>query len=370
MSKGYLLINKPPGPTSHDVIDKLRGITGERRIGHAGTIDPFARGLLLVGVGREATRNLGKFVGLDKRYRAILKLGAVSNTYDRTGEITDYGVPITNYESRIHSVLNSFIGKEKQIPPQYSAKKVKGKKAYEFARAGEEVFLKPQEIEIYDIKLLATGHELFALEIHCSSGTYIRSLAHDIGQKLGCGAYIEELTRVAIGNFTLEESTALQDISPENWQSHLITFRTVMATGTFEILHKGHEHYLREAKKLGERLLVVVARQNRAEELRGRKLRKTAEERRTRVASFKFVDEAILGDERDPYESVKKIAPDIIALGYDQELFVRELPVKIKEFGLSTKIARIPPYMAEQYKSSLIVSDSPYRALLTNPKAL
>ena len=104
--------------------------------------------------------------------------------------------------------------------------------------------------------------------------------------------------------------------------------------------------------------------------MRGRKLRKTAEERRARVASLKFVDEAILGDERDPYESVKKIAPDIIALGYDQELFVRELPVKIKEFGLSTKIARIPPYKAEQYKSSLIVSDSPYRALLTNPKAL
>ncbi len=357
MNTGYLLVNKPSSPTSHDVIDALRNITGERRIGHAGTLDPFANGLLFVGVGREATRNLGKFAGLDKRYRAVLKLGDVSDTYDRTGKISDFQFSIFNDESQINKAVQSFIGRQYQTPPIYSAKKIQGKRAYELAREGKTVKLKPQEIEIYDIKLLTANYPLLTIEVHCSSGTYIRSLAHDIGDKLGTGAYVEELTRTAIGNFTLEEAMDLKNITPQNWRSLLIAFKTVMATGTFEILHEGHESYLREAKKLGARLVVVVARQKRAEELRGRKLRITEEERRARVQSLNFVDEAILGDERDPYESVKKIAPDIIALGYDQESFVRELPLKIKEFGLKTKIARIPPHKAKLYKSSLIVSD-------------
>ena len=127
-----------------------------------------------------------------------------------------------------------------------------------------------------------------------------------------------------------------------------------MATGTFEILHSGHEYYLQEAKKLGERLVVVVARDSTAQKLRGRMLRHTEQERLETVRALPFVDEAVLGDEHDPYESVRRIKPDIIALGYDQYAFVSVLPERIKEFGLATKISRIPPYKQDQYKSSLL----------------
>ena len=384
---GYLLINKPAGVTSHDVVDTLRRITHERRIGHAGTLDPFATGLLVVGVGREATRNLGKFVGLDKRYVAELVLGKTSSTYDRTGVIQNQKSPpkadqplaekcknqnvIQN--SKLMTVIQNFIGKQMQVPPQFSAKKVQGKKAYELARKGERVVLQAQEIEIYDIKFktvqklteipsdnvqapqnLEQLKQAIIIEVHCSSGTYIRTLGADIGQKLGCGAYVEDLTRTAVGNFTLDEAVELSALKSDTWQKNLITFKTVMATGTFEMLHKGHEHYLTEAKKLGERLVVVLARQHRAERVKERSLRKSEEERLYVVKRLPYVDEALLGEMHDPYQSIQKIKPDIIALGYDQAVPLNEVYAKICEYGLKTKIARIGAYKPKEYKSSLM----------------
>ena len=227
MNTGFLLINKPSGPTSHDIIDELRKITGLKKIGHAGTLDPFASGLLIVGVGREATRQLGLFLKMDKTYKATIKLGVSSDTFDRTGKIkkiTGYR-PTTSYD--IEQVLKSFEGKIEQIPPMFSAKKIKGKKLYELARKGQTVNRKPQDVTIYKIKLLATNNsQLVTINVHCSSGTYIRSLAQDIGQKLGTGAILETLVRTAIDRYTLKEAIELDQLNQGNWQKFLVSQST------------------------------------------------------------------------------------------------------------------------------------------------
>ncbi|MFC1612403.1 tRNA pseudouridine(55) synthase TruB [Patescibacteria group bacterium] len=225
---GFLLINKPSGPTSHDIIDELRRITGIRKIGHAGTLDPFASGLLIVAVGREATRNISRLVKLDKTYVAKLKLGATSDTYDCTGKITP--TPVIPSESReagrvegshIKKALKQFEGEQEQVPPMFSAKKVKGKKLYELARKGVEVERKPATIIIERLKLLKYEHPYIIIEGKVSSGTYIRSLAHDIGQKLGCGAYLEELERIEIGEYKLKDAMSTDKLTPENWEKSL-----------------------------------------------------------------------------------------------------------------------------------------------------
>ncbi len=228
---GFLILNKPAGPTSHDVVDRVRRLAGERRVGHAGTLDPFASGVLLVGVGREATREFSKLVGLDKRYRAVLHLGAISDTDDRTGLIKIHDSKFTIQETGIADALKKFTGKIEQIPPMYSAKKIAGKKLYQLAREGKTAERKPSSVEIYSLDLVEAKPRpnLPVLEIHCSSGTYIRALARDIGQELGCGAYLEELERTAIGPFRIEEATKLEDLNKENIEAHLIDIKTAIA---------------------------------------------------------------------------------------------------------------------------------------------
>ncbi|MFA5133544.1 MAG: tRNA pseudouridine(55) synthase TruB [Patescibacteria group bacterium] len=229
MNSGFILINKPSGPTSHDIIDRLRRITGERRIGHAGTLDPFANGLLIVAVGREATRQISDFSKLDKTYIAKLRLGATSDTQDRTGKIQ---LQITNEELRIteekiKKALEKFTGPQMQTPPMYSAKKIKGKKLYELARQGIEVEREPVKINVYYIKLLELTKEdktenttHLIIETRVSSGTYIRTLAHDIGQALGCGAYLEELARTEVGEHSLKDAADLEDLK-NSWEKYL-----------------------------------------------------------------------------------------------------------------------------------------------------
>lgn len=218
---GFLLINKPTGPTSHDIIDQLRKITGIKKIGHAGTLDPFATGLLLVAIGKQATKQIQQFVGLDKEYEATLKLGAVSDTYDRDGKITaQTEVRLQGSEVRlriIHEALQKFTGPQKQIPPMFSAKKVKGKKLYELARKGIEIKREPQKITIHKIELLNYQWPLLKIDVHCSSGTYIRTLAHDIGQTLNTGAYLQELKRTKIGKFALEQAITVQELTANDW---------------------------------------------------------------------------------------------------------------------------------------------------------
>jgi len=224
---GFILINKPSGPTSHDVIDKLRRITGIKKIGHAGTLDPFAHGLLIVAIGREATREIDRFVKLDKEYVADLYLGATTDTYDREGKIS-YKVESKKLKvidkNKIKKILKKFIGKQKQVPPMYSAKKIKGKKLYELARKGIEIQREAVEIMIYELEIRSYEWPRLKIKVKCSSGTYIRSLAYDVGEVLGCGAYLEELERTAIGKLKLSEAVSVKELDDKSWENKLIFF--------------------------------------------------------------------------------------------------------------------------------------------------
>ena len=215
---GFLLIDKEQDWTSHDAVAKLRSILKIKQIGHTGTLDPFATGLLICAVGN-ATKMVELFNLLPKTYAAKIKLGLVSDTYDRTGKMQKQELMSSQAEgnqkaqeipiTEIQKVLRSFIGKQKQLPPMYSAKKVNGRKLYQLARQGIEIERKPDEIEIYDIRLSGFKGDFLDIEVKCSSGTYIRTLAHDLGQKLETGAVLWELNRVKIGGFSLENSIKL-----------------------------------------------------------------------------------------------------------------------------------------------------------------
>lgn len=219
---GFILINKPSGITSHDVVEELRKITGIKKIGHSGTLDPFSTGLLILGISREATKRLSCFLKLNKEYVATIKLGFQSNTFDKEGEIVKIKIAKPPTLREVKSILKTFSGKVEQRPPIFSAKKINGKKACEMARKGEEVKLKPQEVKIYKISILNYKFPLLEIKIKCSSGTYIRSLASNIGKKLGCGGYLDDLTRTKIGPFSLRESVSLSKLNFNNWQNYLI----------------------------------------------------------------------------------------------------------------------------------------------------
>jgi len=207
--------------TSHDVVEELRRISKIRKIGHAGTLDPMAEGLLILGIGKEATKKLSKFLKLDKQYLAKIRLGAYSTTFDKEGKIFLKKVKKIPSEDEIKKILKNFLGKIKQIPPPFSAKKVKGKKLYQLARKGIKVKIKPQKVEIKNIELLNYKWPYLKIKVNCSSGTYIRSLANDIGEKLSCGGILEELLRTRIGNFSLEEAIPFSKINAQHWQEYL-----------------------------------------------------------------------------------------------------------------------------------------------------
>jgi tRNA pseudouridine55 synthase len=220
-SSGFLLVDKPEGPTSFDVVAKLRRVTGIKKIGHAGTLDPLASGLLIVAVGREATRELSHFVGLPKRYEAVVRLGAESATDDREGPIT----PASTKEPKladVNAALQEFIGAQEQTPPQFSAVKVDGQKAYNTARRGGNTELKPRKIEIYSLLLTDYSYPLLKLTVNCSTGTYIRSLARDLGKALGTGAYLDGLRRTAIGEYSVDTATSIDSFdSAMDWTKNL-----------------------------------------------------------------------------------------------------------------------------------------------------
>lgn len=207
-------INKPAGITSHTVVNKLRKHYGIKKIGHAGTLDPFATGVLILLVGRESTKRSDEFMKQDKIYRTKLKLGYISDTYDKDGVIQAYNVQKVPTRSEIESIIDSFIGEISQIPPMYSAIKINGKKMYELARKGQTIDIPPRLVNIYSITILDYAYPYLTLDIACSSGTYIRSLGYDIGIKLGTGAYLEELERRQSGEFNIENCYTL-DTLPE-----------------------------------------------------------------------------------------------------------------------------------------------------------
>ena len=209
---GVLPINKPSGVTSHDVIQRLRQILNIKRIGHTGTLDPSASGVLLACVGK-ATKVVQFLTEYDKEYEAVIKLGITTDTYDGEGEITGIKEDFKISPDRIRKVIDSFKGRIWQVPPLHSAIKYKGKKLYQYARAKEKVEVKKREVKITDIDVLDIDLPFVKLKISCSKGTYIRSLAFDVGQKLGCGAYLFSLQRTRVGPFKLQEALGLEKIS-------------------------------------------------------------------------------------------------------------------------------------------------------------
>jgi tRNA pseudouridine55 synthase len=221
---GVLVIDKPIGMTSHDVVQIIRKGTNIRRAGHTGTLDPRASGVLVVLVGPSV--RLSEYVSAsDKRYQAVVQLGTTTDTYDADGRVLNI-TAVDISEKQFNDVLQSFVGEIEQIPPPYSAVKVKGKKAYEMARQGEEVNLEPRKINVYNLELLEWAPPEAVIDVYCSSGTYVRSLAHDLGEKLGCGAHLIGLRRTKSGRFTLRDAVPLRKLreSFENgsWEEFLI----------------------------------------------------------------------------------------------------------------------------------------------------
>ena len=217
---GLLVIDKPVGPTSHDVVGRVRRAAGTRRVGHAGTLDPLASGVLLVCVGR-ATRLAEYLVGLDKGYETTIRLGQTTNTYDAEGEVTAER-PVEVDAAAIVAALDAFRGSIRQRVPPFSAVKRDGQPLYKSARRGEAIDLPEREVTIHALDLLAYEPPLLTLRMAVSSGTYVRSLAHDLGQALGCGGHVVALRRTSVGRFADSRAIALDELTPDTLRGHLL----------------------------------------------------------------------------------------------------------------------------------------------------
>lgn len=200
---GLLLVEKAAGSTSFHLVSLLRRITGIEKIGHAGTLDPFATGVMVMLIGREYTQKSDLFLTSDKEYRATLTLGIATDTYDLDGRVTTRS-DIQPTETQVKEALQAFQGKILQTPPMFSAKKVQGKKLYDLARKGITVERRPVEVEL-KTTLLSYNYPYLEIEVACSKGTYIRSIAHELGEKLGCGAHLSSLSRTRSGSFRLAD---------------------------------------------------------------------------------------------------------------------------------------------------------------------
>jgi len=209
---GALVIDKPKGKTSHDVVDAVRHLAGFRQIGHLGTLDPLATGVLVLLLGR-ATRLVQFYAGRRKRYTAGFRFGFATDTYDSDGEAQAPEAAPVLAAAELEKLAAERVGRFEQIPPSFSAKKIKGRPAYELARKKQAVELKPVEVELYEYRLQEIEGNIARFVIECSSGTYIRSLAHEMGQKIGCGAHLAEITRTAVGEFSLEQAIKLEELA-------------------------------------------------------------------------------------------------------------------------------------------------------------
>lgn len=217
---GALVIDKPAGKTSHDVVEAVRHIVGFRQVGHLGTLDPLATGVLVLLLGR-ATRLAQFYMGRRKRYTAAVRFGFATDTYDADGAPQGPDTsPVLNREE-LERLAEQFVGRFSQMPPPYSAKKVHGKPAHELARKNKPVELKPVEVEVYECRVTAVEGSTARMTIECASGTYIRSLAHEMGQRHGAGAHLSEIVRTAVGEFTLDQAVALEELHQAAQESRL-----------------------------------------------------------------------------------------------------------------------------------------------------
>ena len=208
--QGIIVIRKEKGFTSHDVVAKLRGILHMKKIGHTGTLDPDAVGVLPVALGK-GTKLVDLITDKEKIYEAVLRLGITTDTQDMSGTVLEEK-PVNVTEQQVRETIAGFVGEQLQIPPMYSALKINGKKLYELAREGKTVERKARPVCFYQIEVLDIQLPVVRIRVACSKGTYIRTLCHDIGQKLGCGGCMEQLLRTRVGRFSLEESHTLSEV--------------------------------------------------------------------------------------------------------------------------------------------------------------
>lgn len=236
MDEGVLNLDKPRGPTSHDVVNRVRALVGLRQVGHAGTLDPMATGVLLVCVGR-ATRLAEYLVTGRKVYRAVVRLGVETDTHDAEGSVVAEA-PLTVGCADVEQALAGFRGRISQVPPAFSAVKHQGTPLYKLARRGIEVEREARQVEVFDLRLLDCQLPDCVLEVTCSPGTYVRVLAHDLGRTLGCGAHLTSLTRLASGGFRLQDALSLEKLEQatgEGWRRWLCPMDKAIAH--FPALH-------------------------------------------------------------------------------------------------------------------------------------
>ncbi|PJE64352.1 MAG: tRNA pseudouridine(55) synthase TruB [Candidatus Ryanbacteria bacterium CG10_big_fil_rev_8_21_14_0_10_43_42] len=210
--KDIFAVWKPKGMTSHDVVNAVRRATGIKKVGHAGTLDPLAEGVLVVGVGRDATKQLGDIVAKEKEYVAEVLLGTTSSTDDEEGEKTKRNVSIQPSKKDVEKVIKSFIGRSMQAPPRYSALKVGGVPAYAYARAGKAVELKERQIMVKEMELVSYVYPFVCFRTVTGPGVYVRALARDMGERLHTGGYLTALTRTRVGAFTGKDACVLSEL--------------------------------------------------------------------------------------------------------------------------------------------------------------
>ena len=208
---GVIIVDKPREWTSHDVVNKMRRLAGTRKVGHLGTLDPGATGVLPLVIGR-ATRLAQFFTRNDKTYQGVIHFGYSTDSYDMDGVATSPETPVT-LDWQLESLLDRFRGEIQQVPPPVSAKKVAGRPAYELARKGQPMELKPVAVNVYELQLLSVDGCEASVLLHCSAGTYVRSIAHDAGQALGCGAFLKSLRRTASGDFNIQRARTLEELA-------------------------------------------------------------------------------------------------------------------------------------------------------------
>jgi len=224
---GVYVMDKPAGLTSHDVVARVRKILGTRQVGHFGTLDPFATGVLPVSVGK-ATRFAQFYLKSRKAYTGVIQFGVATDTYDATGTPSSAPQPVALDAERINSLFSGLTGRILQTPPPYSAKRVDGKRAYELARQNKPVVLTPVEVEIYALELLDLTQDRARFAVECSGGTYVRSLAHDLGEKIGCGAHLAELRRTAVAEFREAQTVTLDGLAAVVEQGEVTTSKVAL----------------------------------------------------------------------------------------------------------------------------------------------
>ncbi len=223
--KGFFLIDKESGGSSFKVVAAVRKLTGIRKVGHSGTLDPLATGLLVVAVG-EATKLLEYLIGCDKEYETLAEFGSVSDTFDADGKVEAGAVQKKCSKVEVEDALSAFVGNIEQVPPMFSALKIAGRPAYELARNGEELEMKARSVEVRSFDILDFNWPFVRFAVSCSTGTYIRSLVHDLGGVLGCGAYVKELRRLSVGGFNVSDAVLLEDL---DIKKDLLSLEKVMA---------------------------------------------------------------------------------------------------------------------------------------------